>query len=399
MSKKITIKSYTSAGVYIRDISDATFDSFVKVINGGLGQLTLTLARSIDTFNVFSDVSVGNKIEVWISDENTTMTGVKVYSGFVEQQNPKVEGEKDYVEIVCYSMASKLKNDILKIGSHTKLYTKDTVGLSLYDYDWTAAEIQDVVEAIMDNYNIANPLMSIQYDVNGVSTVQLTGNLMKFRFEALTYFEAIDRCREVAPQNWYWIVNSLDQIEFKPISNSADHTFVLSKDVKSLNASNSADGIKNILLLFCKYADSGSSSIYKQYKDDASIALYGRRVEKMINNNFYDEDTMDNVGNSFINENKDLKIRLEIEIIDSSESDKGYDIESIDPGDTCKIVGLDVDGFDFGQNMIIKEVEYHLTHVKLIIETEKTYDMQKYLIKLSEEFKTLQGDAMQDSYT
>ena len=395
MSKQIIIKSFNSSGAYIGNINDATFDNFNKNINGGLSELIIKLARTIDNFNSAGDVTIGNKIEIWITDEDTGNTAIKIYSGFVEQQNPIIDGDEHYVEIVCYSMVAKIKNDILKSSAQTTLYTKATVGLTITSADLAAAEIADIVMAIIDKYNAVNTSFNLFYNLNGIDTVQDTGNDMKFKFEAMTYFEAIEKCRMAAPQNWHWILNANNEIEFKPISGSADHIFVLNKDIKSIRASKTADGVKNILLLWCA---NGGANPYKQYKNDTSIATYGRRVEKQIDSNVSDEMTMNNIGDSFINENKDPKIRIELEIADNNESDKGYNIESIEPGDTCKITGLDVDDIEFGENMIIKEVIYQLTSVRLIIETEKEFDMQKFVLDLSDNFMETKSEGIPESY-
>ena len=80
----------------------------------------------------------------------------------------------------------------------------------------------------------------------------------------------------------------------------------------------------------------------------------------MTDSNIKDEDTMDNIGAAFINENKDTKVRIEIELIDNNESNLGYDIESIEPGDTCRIVGVTPDENIFNENVIIQEVNWRL---------------------------------------
>ena len=395
MSKQIIIKSFNSSGTYIGNINDATFDNFSKNINGGLSELIIKLTRTIDNFNSADDVTIGNKIEIWITDKDTGNTAIKIYSGFVEQQNPIIDGSEHHVEIVCYSMVAKLKSDILKEAAQTTLYTKATVGLTITSTDIAAAEIADITKAIVDKYNAVTTAFNLFYNINGVSTIQTTGNNMKFVFEAVTYFEAIEKCRQTAPQNWYWILNASDQIEFKPISGSADHIFVLNKNIKNIRVSNAADGVKNILLLWCA---NGGANPYKQYKNNTSIATYGRRVEKQIDSNVSDEMTMNNIGDSFINENKDPKIRIELEIADNNENDKGYNIESINPGDTCRIVGLDVDGMTFGENMIIKQVEYRLTSVRLTIETEKTFDIQQFILNLNDKLIKTQSEGIEVSY-
>jgi len=395
MAKTINIKSYDSAGVFIKNISDANFNSFKKTINGGLSNLTFKLARKVDNFNTNNDVSVGNIIEIWIIDGDTTSEGILIYKGYIEQQNIFVDGGSEYVEIVCFGLVSKLKNDILKSGSQTKLYTKATDGLTITVADVAPAEVADILKEIIDLYNINNPTFPIYYNPAGVSTIETTLVNMKYYFNAVGYLEAIERCREVAPQNWYWYMGSDNIIYFKPISSVADHQFNLSQHIKRITASKSADSVKNVILIY------NGDATYKQYKDDASIAIYGRRVEQLTDSNIKDSTTMDNLGAAFINENKDPKIRIEVELIDNNESNLGYDIESINPGQTCMIVGLTPDENIFTENMIIKEVNWSLTKATIVIETEKNYNFDRLILDIERKLKDLTTDTgnIPETYT
>lgn len=396
MSKVINIKSFNSSGVFVKNITDATFESFRKTINGGLSDLTIKLARKIDDFNSAGDASIGNRVDIWVFDEDTTTDGTMIYSGFIEQQNGHIQGGEEYVEIVCYGMIAKLNNDILKSGSQTKLYTKATDGLTVTEVDQEAAEVSDVVRAIIELFNDNNPNAYIKNNDTGVDTIEDTGNNMQYTFIAPTYFNALDVCLKISPQNWYWFLDSNNNISFKPSSNTADHTFLLSKHIANIRVSKVADSIKNILLLF------DGDVTYKQYKDDTSIALYGRRVKQETDINIKDSATMDNYGASFIEENKEPKIRLEIDIIDNNESDKGYDIESINPGQTCKITGITPDGDIFSDNMIITEVVWYLDRATLIIETDKDFDFNRFILDIDKQVMDLsinRGSAMPESYT
>lgn len=393
MSKEITIKSFDSNNTYIKNITDATFDGFRKNINGGLSDLTLRLARKIDDFNGNDDVSIGNKIEIWVHDEDSGSAGINVYTGYIEQQNIEIDGGVEYVEIVCLGIVSKLKLDVLKSSSQTKLYTIATTGLTTTSASRTAAEIADVIKAVIDQYNTVND-SHIYYDNSG-STIYDTGNDMNYIFEAMIYFDALEKCRDASPQNWYWFIGADETVYFRAISTTADHELSISKHIKRISASKSADSIKNIMLLW----DGQTGGNYRQYKDDVSIALYGRRVEQKTDSNIKDTGTMDNIGNSFIAENKDPKIRLEIEIIDNNESDKGYDIESIDPGDTCKIVGVDADENIFNDNMIIKEVRWELGRAILTVETENSYDIDRFILKLNKNLSETIISGIPESYT
>jgi len=239
-------------------------------------------------------------------------------------------------------------------------------------------------------------LFPISYESAGISTILNTGNFINYQFEALYYLNAIEKCREVAPQYWHWYIGADNIFNFKTISNSADHTFSLSKDINRITASKSADSVKNILLLF------NGDATYKQYKDDTSIATYGRRAKQMTDSNIKDEDTMDNIGAAFINENKDTKVRIEIELIDNNESNLGYDIESIEPGDTCRIVGVTPDENIFNENMIIQEVNWRLGSAIIVVETEKLYGFDRLILDIEKKVDELDknsGSVLPASYT
>lgn len=396
MGKLITIKAYNTDGDFVKVITDATFESFRKTINGGLSDLTIRLAREIDNFNSNGDVSIGNRIDIWVHDEDTTVEGIMIYSGFIEQQNGHLQGGEEYVEIVCYGMIAKLNNDVLKSGSQTKLYTKATDGLTITSADQAAAEVSDVIRAMIELFNTNNTDVYIYSDETGTDTIEDTGNEIQYTFIAQTYLNALEVCRGIAPQNWYWFLNSSNYLYFKQISDSADHTFLLTKHIANIRVSKVADAVKNVLLLF------DGDVTYKEYKDDTSIALYGRRVKQITDVNIKDETTMDNYGASFINENKDPKIRLEIDIIDNNESAKGYDIESINPGQTCKITGITPDGDIFNDNMTITEVVWYLDRATLIIETDKEFDFNRFILDIDKQVNELsinRGSGLPESYT
>lgn len=381
MAKQILIKSFDSDNNYIKNITDATFESLTKVINGGIGNLNLKVARKIDEFDDDNDLSLNNKIEVWIYDEDSGNDGVKIFTGWIEQQNPYIDGGEEYVDILCVSLISKLRNDILKSSSQTTLYTIATTGLTTASASIAAAEIADVAKAIIDLFKTNNSNIDIDYNPAGTILIEDTDNNIKYNFEAMTYLDAIEKCRETAPQNTYWRIDADGYIYLSTPSNEADHNFILEKHVKKIKANKSLDSIKNIILIW----DGQGAGNYKEYKDDTSISLYGRRVKHLIDSNIEDVTTMNNIGNSFINENKDPKVRITLEIIDNNESDVGYDIESIEVGDTCKIVGISEDSDIFGENMIIREVIWELDKATLVIETESDFNIDRYILNIEKD--------------
>lgn len=392
MAKQIYIAALNQAGTILKVIQDATFDSFTKTINGGLGTLTFTLAREFDTFNNGGEVSLGNRIEVTIYDEDTGNSGVLIYRGNIEQHIPQISGGNENVRIVCLGVVNRLGADVLKNAAQTKLYTNATTGLGTSAA--AAVEIQTVVKAIIDRYNIENASGPINYStLGGVETVQATGVSMNYIFNAMTYLDALNICRLAAPQNWYFYVDASGILNFKSPPLIATHEFVVGKHVKSIEVQKGLDSVKNIFLL------SDGVSVYKQYKDDVSIAAYGRRVQQQTQSNVQDTATLDAIGAAFIAENKDPRVRVELEIVDNNEDIKlGYDIEKINPGDTCKISGITY-GTLLTDNMLITQVQYKLTSVILTIETRPEFDLNNFVVKLRKDLQQDDNNALPSSYT
>lgn len=392
--KQIYIKSYNTSGVFIKVFSDFKIGSFTKEINVGIGSMTLSLARKFDTFNTAGDVTLGNKLELYIIDEDTGVTPRKIYTGYVEQQIPRIDGNQEYVDILCLSVASYLTQDILKVGAQTTLFTKATVGLTITSASIAAAEIADILKAIVTYFQTNNANRHLYYTTSsgGVNTIETTGVTLKYTFKAVQYSEAIKKCKETAPQNWYWYIDESEIFYFKTIPTVATHTFVVGKDIASIEVNKGLDSTKNIALIF-------NGTTYKQYKDDTSIGLYGRRVRQITDTEIGDTPSMDNIGASFIAENKDPRIRIVMDIVDNNESTSGYDIESIQPGDTCKIAGINPTEALLTQNMIIQRVDWYIGFARITIETRPDFDFDVFLLNLRKDVDQQSNITINESYT
>jgi len=284
-------------------------------------------------------------------------------------------------------VASRFATDILKTGSQTTLYTIPTDGLTITSGSLAAAEVSDVMKKIVEYFKAANLTIPVEINTDSADSIETTGNEMEYTFEALSYSEAIRKCKDNAPANWYWYVDENGVFSFKAVASTADHSFILTKHITKIEVDRGIDSVKNIALVW----DGGS--LYSEYKDDTSISLYGRRVRQLTDSNIGDQATMDNLGNSIVAENKDPRIRIVMEIADNNESEFGYDIESIQPGDTCKIVGIDAGSDIFTDNMIIKQVTWEDDKAVIEIETRQDFDLEAFIVKTQKDLneQTLLG--------
>jgi len=382
--KRIQVKSYDSSGTFIKIIPDVEVTGFKKTINGGLGLFTFRVDRGINDFNTDEDITLGNKIEVKVFDIDNNTEGVFLYSGFIVDENIEYEDKREFVSVSCVGNYSKLSQDVLKTGSQTTLYTTAT-GLTVTSGSQASGEVSVIAKAIIDSYNNNTENSLINYETDDTPSVTPTTNIMQYTFEAKTFFDAIDKCREYGPQNTYWYIDAENVFHFKQKPITATHKFTFGKDIKSIRVNKNIFSLKNVLLLWGT-DKVGADVAYKEYKDDTSIGLYGRRIEQSTELNVEDEASMDNVGNSYINENKDPIVTIEVEVADNNgvsgtDGFSGYDIESIEVGDTCKIENVADNGL-FGENMTIIEVNW--TKDAVIIEIEaKVKNVSKILASMS----------------
>lgn len=391
--KEIFIRSYNTDGTF-SIIKDIEYTSFTKAVNSGLQELRFRIARKLDQFNDDNEFDLNKKIELWVYDIDTASEGRVVYSGYITEQNPIIEGAKEYVDIICLGYYSKLSADVLKDGSQTTLYTKATDGLTTTSGDISQATVSDVIRAIIQLYqenNDDSELSVLTIQDGGEDSVEETYNLMKVIFSGKTYQEAIEDCKKYAPANWFWYVGEDNVFRLKQKAGTANHIFKLGSDILSIKVEKNIQSIYNVILAWGYDIDGGTTIAYKEYKDDLSVSLYGRRVYQTTLYNVKDEETMDNLGNSILEENKDPIIKITLEIADNNDNSKGYDIESINPGDTCKIANL-IESDLFNDNMFITAVQWYPGKAVVSIDY-KIQNLEKYLTILQRniEVQSLQG--------
>lgn len=396
--KEIIVKTYNSEGTF-NIIKDVQYTSFRKAINSGLQELRFNIARKLDEFNNENEFDLNKKVELEVYDVDTGSLGEVVYSGYITEQNPVIDGAREFTEIVCLGYYSKLSTDVLKVGNQTSLYTNVSEGLTTNSALLSASDVSDVLRKILEYYNTNNTDSEIEIltiQDGGEDSIEEANTLMNFVFEAKTYQEAIEICKNLAPPNWYWFVGADNVFRFKQKPGQATHNFTLGKNIQAIRVEKNIQSIYNVVLLW-GYDSSGTNIAYKEYKDNLSVAKYGRRVYQTTMYNVKDESTMDNFGNTILEENKDPTIKITIEIIDNNGNEKGYDIESINPGDTCKITNL-ATGELFNDNMLITAVSW--TENKAIINIDyKIQNLEKYLTTLQRGIENQELQGVPVSYT
>lgn len=361
------------AGAYVARWDSFSFDGFSKQLNGGLGECVIRLPRSFDYGQ--PDVARGNDIEIRVSDEDTLSAAspepgasVIVYSGYISMVERNIDPGSENMTVRCLGYWTKLSLDILKDGSQTTLYSNDSAGLTTNDASQDAADIGHMARTVIDRYRAETSNPKVNYDYESIPDAGVDAT---YRFEQKTYRDALDMLKDLAPSGVYWYAGVDNVIRFKPTASSPTHRFTFGKHFQAIRSEQSMEKIRNVLLIW--NGETGGSSVYKHYENAASIAQYGRRAETVNDYGIDDANAADAYGSKFLSENANEGIKIVCTIFDNNGSDYGYDIESIQPGDTCRFQGFNADLDEIlRDNMIITSVQYMTDRAVLEVELIKS---------------------------
>ena len=362
---------YNRLGVFITNWTDEVLSdpTFKMVINGGPGEMVIRLARKFDSFGEDYDVSLFNRIEVYCFDKDA-VSGILIYSGYVSGYRPILEESEEYIEITLLHFVSEMSNISLRDG------TGNT------DVVMNSTDPSNMLKNVIGYYRADDGL--INYDI---TSIDITGTTVSYDFKTYNIKEAIDKIIELTPQYWYWFVdaNNVIYLKYSDLL-SAQHSFIIGRHVTKMETWRRGEDIIN--RVYFVGAETAGVSMYRVYSNTGSITSYGIHATKVVDQRVSLTATADIIANRVINHKKDPEIRTTITILDSNgwDREKGYDIESIKPGQTMRIKNIkqgvktvtrwdqftwDDDVWDqtlsysASDNIQIQSVEYHPDYVVL----------------------------------
>ena len=369
-SRRKTIFARVSlpSGEFVKQWDNITFRGFSMELNAGPGECVFEYGVAFDYDSL--DLKEGNDVQICVVDEETTDDtgendgfGVKVvYRGYISLIERMVDGTQEKVTVHLLGYYTLLALDVLKNGAQTTLYSEASAGLTVTAGSLAAADVGLIMRAVIDRYRTETTSPRIFY--KGALDIPDTGTTVTYIFEQKTYREAFDRLKDMAPADVHWFVDVDGAVTLKAKPTSPSHKFVFGRHFSKISVEKSLEKVRNVVLI------RDASTGYYGYEDAASVALYGRRVQTLNDYGVSDQDAADELAAKFLADNKNPPVKVIAEIIDNTgDSTKGYDIESIVPGQTCSIVGFGSALADvFNDNMLITRVDYRLDSV--IIEVE-----------------------------
>lgn len=176
-----------------------------------------------------------------------------------------------------------------------------------------------IVRELLDNFQALGGRPTYTTD-----SVALTNTTVSYTFKFNRYLEAIRKCVELAPSDWWWRVDpATGLVYYQPLGQTVNHTFVKGVHIADFEIGYSLETVKNVGY-FSGGDDGTGTNIQVNYSDSDSIAEYGAWLETPSDNRVTTETTAEILIQSSINQYKDPRFLTAIEIPTSV-----YDTSSI----------------------------------------------------------------------
>ena len=364
--KQFNIKFYDSSATFLKNLTPQIPESeivFTQQINGGQGELIIDLAIPFD--DIPSYVALFNFVRVYAVSTDYP-TGTLIYTGWVSQVAPFVDGHRRGVRIILLGLVSLLALSLYKDGAN-------------FDVVKAGVDPKAIVDDIVATFQATYPPAVFEWiGTDAVTGIRAGGNVdtlgtnVSYTFQKRSWKNAVDDTLALTDPGWFWFIDKGGDVFFKEKPATADHTFVIGRGIQSLEIPKNIEEVVNDVTV----AYNGGT---QNATDATSIAAYGKR-EKYIDRttDTSDSTTALQIATKEVEDNKDEKIEATI-ILNNQ-----YDIESVRPGQTCKIMNYKKGAELFSENMLIVSTRYK-NGDSLEINLESKKDVATQLIKLIDE--------------
>ena len=363
-------------------IADARIKHYKDRINSGPGEFVFDVERTLNDWTTLGNLELAKIIELWVNDTDTN-DFIKVYSGYISRINFLQSTTKKTVNVTCLGFVSRLGSDVYKNGTTTSI-TETT--------EEPATIFKNIINKLRDSANGNIPFLNYT-----PSSLQDTNQSVSLKFESDTYLEALNRVLDLSPANWFWKLDQDNIFNFSQKPEVADHNFSMGH-IETLQIDYSMETVVNGVLTW------DNDTVYRYIANNESQALYGRRIQKETMPSSTGVDAMDKQAQSILGEKETPRSSIIIVLADNNEFEKfgdlaGYDLESVKPGQTCRVNGIDATGGAFlSKNMLIRKVTYYPTSAVLEVDIDRE-GIDDLLVNFKRDTDQIEKDGIPTSYT
>jgi len=338
--QRFLYKIYNRSGNFVKILNDVVnTPEFTYSINGGLGEVVLELDRKVGDYGEGSDLDLNYKLEIYLNDDYNENT--LIYTGYLTAFEPILKGGRESVRAIFLPNIAKLNNEFYRSGTSVK---------DDFNITHTDTRVGEIFKAILTNHRNLVSTMYISNDFSDIDAGNET-DVITIEFKKLKHIDAIKLLEQYLDNGWFWYIDSAGKCHLKKISDTPDHLFVLGKHITEFEGYKNIEDVVNSYFIW--NGENTDSAVDKHYSDATSQTAYDAISEVLIDSGIVSDSMSDIIGNAKIAKSKDPKRKVKMVI-----SGKDYDIASIKPGDTCKILNIDANQTIFEANMTIVKISY-----------------------------------------
>ena len=306
MDKRFLVKAYDISWTFKQVIWQDKIQNEIRFssnITWGQGQSVLSLALD------FEDTSIDTTdlIKVFeIDDDNPN--GRLIYTWIVQNIERFIDANVVWIRLPLLGLSSIF----------TYLFFRDAGNLSFNKDQDPAQTVKDIVDLLNVDYNF------FSYDW---SSIENYGTTVSLDFENDNCLDSIKKCIEST--SFYFYVDQNWKVFFRPKPSTPTHTLTVQKDVEKLVVEENSENLVNNVVV--EYA-----TATKEYPDATSQTNYWlREAFEGRASDLADVWAADEFWANYLAENKDPKSKTTVTV------NSNYDLETINPWDTIKIVNFD----------------------------------------------------------
>ena len=327
--KRYLYKIYDGSGNYVTTWDDVVSDpEFTININSGAGELKVILARSLNDYGEGDDITLNYQLQLWCFDKDTGSAGTRIYTGYLSKYTEVKVSNKDAISVTFLGYFSEFNR-----------YMYETAGGNT-EIAHASVSPQAILQDILDKFTAAGGTP----DYDGTSTDN-PGTTVSYTYNTSNVLEALEKVIELSPVGWYYYVNGANLVHYHAKSTTADHIFNMGRDVGDYNIEKRNESVVN--RVYFVGGDPGGGKVYRKYSNTSSISHYGLHAIKKVDERVTTAATAELMSNRLLEAFITPEVRSTIRIIDNNGNDdgRGYDIENIKVGDTCRVLSSTPDDY------------------------------------------------------
>lgn len=367
--KKYEVKVYDRSSVFKGKLGELSDYSLTKSINGSLGSRTFKLPVQFDSEII---VDGFDEIRVEVSDKDTN--GFVMYSGYVDEIDRSISSSSEYIDLSVVGYGARL--------GYTLDRTVSSPIVSRQNIDPGNA-FKDMI----DKYRAQVDYEKINYDTN---SVDLAGFNASYDSKSLFYLESIEEWLKLAGADYWWFINAYNKAIFKRKATTAKHLFTFGSNITEFTTKTIYGDIISEVLFWNSLQKDDTNFLSRLYYSNTVKANYWSKAVKVTNGNIKSANEADLICKSMIEASSSPNKYIEFTVKDNNFADDGYDTESIEIGDTCKILNLPPN-YPVSDNMQITGITYNENETKIKVgelydDTSKTLtDIQRAIDRQTSE--------------